>query len=127
MEEYFFISFWDEYGVSVGSTAIPNVLSADTWSHVVISRDYETGRLQVFHNAELLEELDDDFPNEIALPVRGSLWIGRSHGQEQGEQGFVGRVACFQVYTAVPSVEEVGKMAAFCLPDNWNIDPGGKL
>jgi hypothetical protein len=42
-----FVSFWDEFGVSVGATALPDLLAPNKWSHLVISREFETGRIKV--------------------------------------------------------------------------------
>ncbi|GFS21948.1 hypothetical protein ElyMa_005096000 [Elysia marginata] len=47
LEGLLFVSFWDEYGVSVGATAVPELLVADTWNHLVVSRQYHSGRIQV--------------------------------------------------------------------------------
>ena len=48
-----FAWFWDEYGVSVGATAIPDLLTADQWNHLFISREFETGRIKVILNIDL--------------------------------------------------------------------------
>ena len=43
----FFVSFWDEYGTSVGMTAIPHLIVPQTWNHVVLIREYQTGKILV--------------------------------------------------------------------------------
>lgn len=47
MESLFLVSFWDEYGVSVGVTAISDMLTSDSWNHVVVVRRFSTGNIQV--------------------------------------------------------------------------------
>ncbi|XP_067652848.1 uncharacterized protein [Haliotis asinina] len=121
LENYLFISFWDEYGVDVGSTALPDVLIADTWCHIVITREFLTGRIKVFNNGKLLENLDDDFPNEIQLPSEGALRLGKS--LDEPEDPFIGRISCFQLYSSAVSPEEAGKTKENCFPNAWKHTP----
>merc|ERR1711974_208288 len=116
------VSFWDEYGVSVGATAIPDLLIADSWNHVVISRQFDTGRIKVYHNGELVDDIDDDFPNKIRLPGRGAIRLGSSQKDEEGAN-FKGRFACFQLYNTVPTEDEVKNSKNFCMPAAWKIAP----
>ncbi|XP_076449517.1 uncharacterized protein LOC143285952 [Babylonia areolata] len=121
MQGLFFVSFWDEYGVSVGMTAIPGMLLGSAWNHVVLIREIATGNIQIYHNGELVEDLDDDFPNGIRLPTTGVLRVGRGQGDD--DQGFRGRYSCLQVFDAVLTRDDVRNLPANCLPESWNIQP----
>ncbi|GFO27110.1 hypothetical protein PoB_005361500 [Plakobranchus ocellatus] len=122
LESLLFVSFWDEYGVSVGATAVPELLVADAWNHLVISREYESGRIKVFHNGGLVDDIDDDFPNKIPLPGKGSMRLGSSQ-KDKGDTRFKGRFACFQFYMTTPTEAEVKASKDFCKPDKWKIIP----
>ncbi|CAG5121821.1 unnamed protein product [Candidula unifasciata] len=117
-----FVSFWDEYGVSVGATALSEVFLADTWSHLLISREFETGRIKIFHNGQNIDDIDDDFPNKIRLPVKGSIRLGSAQ-KDHNDQKFNGRFACFQFYTCVLTDAEVATSKEYCMPEKWNIVP----
>ncbi|XP_070178306.1 uncharacterized protein [Littorina saxatilis] len=121
MQGLFFVSFWDEYGVSVGMTAIPALLSAQTWNHVVLIREFATGKIQIYHDGEMVEDLDDDFPNGIQLPTSGAMRLGK--GQGDADPGFRGRYSCFQFFDAVLTRDDVRNLPANCLPDSWNLKP----
>ncbi|XP_059161919.1 uncharacterized protein LOC131945003 [Physella acuta] len=121
LEGLLFVSFWDEYGVSVGATALPDLLTSESWSHILVSRHYDTGRVKVYHNGAMVEDIDDDFPNRIRLPTRGSIRLGSSQKEEDAR--FRGRFACFQFYTTNPTEAEVKAAADFCLPDRWKVVP----
>ncbi|XP_025115126.1 uncharacterized protein LOC112576693 isoform X1 [Pomacea canaliculata] len=108
MESLFLVSFWDEYGVSVGVTAISDMLTSDSWNHVVVVRRFSTGNIQIYHNGQLLEDLDDDFPNGIRLPVSGVMRLGR--GQDEDEEGLHGRYTCLQVFAAALSRDDVANV-----------------
>ncbi|CAL1538496.1 unnamed protein product [Lymnaea stagnalis] len=116
-----FVSFWDEYGVSVGATAVPELLASGTWSHLLVSRDFDTGRVKVYHNGRIVDDIDDDFPNKISLPIKGSLRLGSS--QKEDDVKFKGRFACFQFYTTTPTDQEVLDSKEYCLPSHWKITP----
>ncbi|BFZ12869.1 hypothetical protein BsWGS_15907 [Bradybaena similaris] len=117
-----FVSFWDEYGVSVGATAIPDVLTANTWSHLVVSRQFDSGRIKIFHNGQNIDDIDDDFPNRIRLPTKGSIRLGSSQ-RDKNDVKFKGQFACFQFYTCALTDAEVATSKQFCLPEKWNMAP----
>ncbi|RUS78873.1 hypothetical protein EGW08_013348 [Elysia chlorotica] len=122
LESLLFVSFWDEYGVSVGATAVPELLVADSWNHLVVSRQFDSGRIQVYHNGKLVDDIDDDFPNKIPLPAKGSMRLGSSQ-KDKGDLSFKGRFACFQFFLAAPTLEEVQASKDYCKPDKWKIIP----
>ncbi|XP_055891329.1 uncharacterized protein LOC106053633 isoform X2 [Biomphalaria glabrata] len=121
LEGLLIISFWDEYGVSVGATAVSEVLISDRWHHLLVSREYNTGRIKVFHNGELIDDIDDDFPNKIRLPSKGSIRLGSA--QKDTDDKFKGRFSCFQLYTSLPTNEDVRSSLKYCNPDQWKIHP----
>nr|KAG5707444.1 hypothetical protein BaRGS_011948 [Batillaria attramentaria] len=121
MQDLFFVNFWDEYGVSVGMTAIPSLLNGDAWNHLVLIRQFATGTIQVYHDGELVEDLDDDFPNKIQLPIAGAMRLARGH--EESQQGLGGRYACFQMFSRILTRDDVRNIAANCRPETWNIQP----
>ncbi|KAL8619417.1 hypothetical protein ACOMHN_011768 [Nucella lapillus] len=121
MQGLFFVSFWDEYGVSVGMTAVPGLLGGSAWNHIVLIRAFATGNIQIYHNGEMVEDLDDDFPNRIQLPTTGILRLGRGQGDD--DQGFRGRYACLQVFDAVLTRDDVRNLPVNCLPESWNVQP----
>lgn len=79
---------------------------------------------QIYHNGQLLEDLDDDFPNGIRLPVSGVMRLGR--GQDEDEEGLHGRYTCLQVFAAALSRDDVANVATFCQPTSWLVQPTGK-
>ncbi|ESO85063.1 hypothetical protein LOTGIDRAFT_168084 [Lottia gigantea] len=121
MESILFVSFWDEYGVSVGATALPQVLVINQWNQLVVSREFATGTIAVYHNGKLMEELDDDFPNNIQLPVSGQLRIGRSH--DKTTDGFRGKLTCFQLFDTLPTASDISNIGEYCQPNTWTIQP----
>ncbi|XP_050397177.1 uncharacterized protein LOC126815533 [Patella vulgata] len=121
MESILFISFWDEYGVSVGATALPEVILPDQWNHLIVSREFSTGTVTIYHNGALMEQLDDDFPNNIQLPISGHLRLGRSH--DKTDDGFLGRLTCFQLFDVIPTASGVADISKYCQPELWTIKP----
>ena len=81
-------------------------------------------RRQVYHDGELVEDLDDDFPNGIQLPTAGAMRLGR--GQGDSDPGFRGRYSCLQFFDAVLTRDDVRNLPANCHPDSWSLQPEGE-
>lgn len=120
-----FISFRSEHGISLGNIDIEGFLAEDKWNHVVISREYETGRITIFRNQEKVIDQDDEYPNKISLPKGGTLRIGASLDEDEADP-FPGEITCFSMYGHVLEPTDVSQTDQDCLPENWRVIPRGK-
>ena len=119
----FLVSFRDEYGMSAGMMYLENFLQAEHWNHVVVTRDYKTGRITVFLNGEEMYNEDDDFSDIISFPSGGKLRIGKSQDPDDVDE-FDGNFACIQIFESVIYDHDVDKVQDYCMVDEEDYKEG---
>lgn len=110
----FLVSFRDEYGMSAGMMYLVNFLEPGKWNHVVVTRDYKTGRITVYLDGEEMYSEDDDFSDIISFPSGGKLRVGKSQDPDDVD-AFDGNVACIQIFGSVIDNDDVDKTHEYCL------------
>ncbi|KAH3772039.1 uncharacterized protein LOC127845161 [Dreissena polymorpha] len=112
------VSFRDEYGMSAGMMYLVNFLNPRVWNHVIITRDYVTGRIVVNKDGVEMYNDDDEFSDVISFPSAGKLRMGKSQDPDD-EDVFNGEIACVQVYDYVVPADGSDMVKDFCQPNNW--------
>ena len=115
----FLVSFRDEYGMSAGMMYLTDFLTSHTWSHVIICREFATGRITIYKDGVEMYNMDDDFSNVISFPRDGKLRLGMSQNTEEPDV-FDGNIACVQFYDIQASVDMPVGLLEYCKPETWN-------
>ena len=121
----FLVSFRDEYGMSAGMMYLENFLQPEQWNHVIVTRDYKTGRITVFLNGEEKYNEDDDFSDIISFPGGGKIRIGKSQDPDDVD-GFGGNFACIQMFEKVLDADDADTVQDNCIVDEDDYNEGIK-
>ena len=117
----FLVSFRDEYGMSAGMMYLENFLKPEQWNHVVVTRDYKTGRITVSLDGEEMYNEDDDFSDIISFPGGGKIRIGKSQDPDDVD-AFGGNFACIQMFESV--IDDDDTVQDYCMVDEDDYKEG---
>lgn len=129
----FIITFRDQFDIPAGLILIDNPLKSNEWNHLVIVREFQTGRIHVYCNgANVYYGEDDEFPDNIPLEEDGLLIIGKAYIEEVGpelgaDEPFNGAVSCLQIFQYALVESAINEGLSFCQPEKWSYTPSGNF